>query len=416
MDVDIIIGIIGVILTLGVFIFAYIITHRLQIRAYRIQKASEQLFKLHFDWYSHLAFSSFRLSKWIVRGLEDYSREENLSKEAFQGISYYLAYFLKHRKRLFKYTTGFYDLEEQDNQYYVGKLLEEIERELRKDFDKDDFKKLTELCDDDSFDGSNFSLADSLPNKTKRAIEKLVRSRQEAERIEKLLKLYSRILVQDRYSLYGMNIDNRYIKLLHKQAMYILFKVNKERRKIEIEGEKLKKDCELLTGVVNELRSKGYEDNQVCTTKYLREEILVFEKNKLNRFLFRKSFPWVVSVKKSIKWQNLPVELFQYTTKFKYIKHALTESQKLKERSDKKLKNLYAKEIKYVLTRGDCLFIVVGIVTSFLGFIVASGRTGLLKIVSDYKLEVIGIILLLGGIICLLNIGIRVLKTMKKKL
>jgi hypothetical protein len=414
MDFGIIIGIIGVILTLGVFIFAYIITHHLQIRAYRTQKASEQLFKLHFDWYSHLAFSAFRLSEWIVIGLADYSTKGNLSKGAFQGISYYLAYFLNHRKRLFKYTTGFYDLEEQDNQYYVGKLLEEIERELRKDFDKDDFKKLTELCDDDSFDGFNFSLADSLPDKTKRAIEKLVRSR--AEGIEKLLKLYSLILVQDRYSLYGMKVDNRYIKLLHKQAKYILFKADKERRKIEIDGEKLKKDCELLMGVVNELRSKGYEDNQVSTTKYLREEILVFEKNKLNRFLFRKSFPWIVSVKKRIKWQNLPVELFQYTTKFKYIKQALTESQKLKERLDKKLKKLYAKEIKYVLTMGDCVFIIVGVVTSFLGFIVASGRTGLLKIVSDYKLEVIGIILLLGGIICLLNICIMFLKTMKKEL
>ena len=406
MDFDIIIGIIGVILTLGVFIFAYIITHRLQIRAYRTQKASEQLFDLHFKCYSHLEFSAFRLSEWIVIGLAD--------ERAFQKISYYLAYFLNHRKQLLKYTAGIFDLEGENNVYYVIKLSEEIIRELGKNFDEDDFKKLIELGDVDSFVDFNFGLIDSLPAKTKRAIGELVKTR--AKKMEKLLKLYSEILLHDRYSLYGGKVDNRYIKLLHKQAEYILFNVDKKRKKIEEKNEKLKRNCELLTDVVNELWNKGYRDSQVCTTKDLPEGISIFEKNRLlNTFLFRKKFPWVIFVKKSKKWQDLPVELFQYTTKFKYIKQALTESQKLKERLDKKLKNLYAKEIKYVLTKGDCLFIVVGIVTSFLGFIVASGQTEFLKIISDRFLQVAGILILLGGIY-LLTKGIWFPKTIKKKL
>ena len=408
-----IIGIIVAFITLWMSIIGYRFNKYLQVRTYRTERMLERLFDLHLEFYAHMETSTLALSGWIVKGFVDFFKTGDLSERAFQRLSYYLACFLNQRKRLLKKTAGAYIFEEEKNAYYAVRLSDGITKELRNIFDEDDLKKLTELGDVDSFEDFRYKLTYSLRDKTKQAIEKLVKRR--AKKMEKLLKLYSRILEQDRYSLYGIKGDTREMKVLYKQAEHIL-NVDEEKEKIEIESEKLKKDCELLTGVVDELKNKGYRDNQICTTKYLKEEILIFEKSRLlSRFLFRKKFPWVIFVKKSKKWQSLPVELFQYTTKFKYIKQALTESQKLKERLDMKIENLYDKEIKYVLTRVDCLFIITGIVISFLGFVVASGQMELLKVVSDYKLQVIGILIMLGGIY-LLSIGIRFLKTINKKL
>lgn len=407
MAIETLIGTIAVFLTLGVFIFTYIISQRLQIHAYRAEKLSEQLFELHRRYYSHLEFSAFALSKWIVIGLADFLKAGDFSETVIQKITYYLVYFLNHRTRLLKYTAGIYDLEGEDNAYYVVKLSEEIIRELRKDFDEDDIEKLTELVDAEdgvtSFKDFRSRLAKSLPAKTKKAIEKLVKNR--GKKIEKLLRFYSEILMQDRYSLYDAKVDNRSIKVLHKQTEYIL-NVDEEKEKMEEKIKKLKRDCELLPDVVNELRNTGYKDNQICTTKDLRDEILIFEKNRVfNKFLFRKKFPWVIFVKKSKKWQDLPVELFQYTTKFKYIKHALTESQKLKEKLDKELENLYDKEVGYGSTKIKCAFITAGIVTLVFGVIVSSWQIELLKIINEHKLQVIVILVLLAGI-CFLSIGI----------